>query len=32
MRASPRLFDEAIEKIGKQDVQVINAQFLNEQT
>ena len=29
MRASLRLFDEAIEKIGKQDVQVINAQFLS---
>ena len=28
MRASARLFDEAIGKIGKQDVQVINVQFL----
>ena len=28
MRASARLFDEAIEKRGKQDVQVINEQFL----
>ena len=28
MRASARLFDKAIGKIGKQDVQVIHAQFL----
>ena len=29
MRASARLFDKAIGKIDKQDVQVIHAQFLS---